>query len=311
VTPGRRELLRALGAVADSPADAATAGRALGLPVMDGCEHTETFVLNCPPYASVYLGPDGAIGGEGADRVAGFWRAIGLSPPAEPDHLTALLSLYASLDQAAADSRRAATAVALAWSGATLLREHIWPWLPVYLDAVSDLEKPAATAWARLTRTAIAAATITPAATDVSAAGLPLALRTAPAGPGAADPLEDLVSALVTPVRSGIVLTRRRLAGGAGQAAVGYRIGERRFALRAMFEQDPGATLIWLGRECRRWEDHHAARPAADATTRWWAGRAAHTARLLAGFADRRSSSGGQASFGYRVPACCPSDNSA
>ena len=40
-------------------------------------EHTEVFVLNCPPYASVYLGPDGALGGEGADRAAGFWRASG------------------------------------------------------------------------------------------------------------------------------------------------------------------------------------------------------------------------------------------
>ena len=62
-------------------------------------------MLNCPPYASVYLGPDGALGGEGADRAAGFWRASGLTPPAEPDHLTALLALYASLGEAAARRR--------------------------------------------------------------------------------------------------------------------------------------------------------------------------------------------------------------
>jgi Nitrate reductase delta subunit len=278
--------MRALGAVADRPADADAAGRALGLPALGNCEHTEAFVLNCPPYASVYLGPDGAIGGEGADRVAGFWRAMGLSPPTEPDHLTAILSLYAALDEAAADSRRASTAAALAWSGAVLLYEHIWPWLPLYLDAVSELETPALTTWVTLTRTAIAA--------EVSAhpaGGLPLALRAAPGEPDAGDRLADLVSALVTPVRSGIVLTRRRLADGADQAGVGYRIGERRFALRAMFEQDPGATLTWLSRECRRWERRHASRAAADdAVTRWWAGRAAQTGRLLAEFAGRPSS---------------------
>ena len=50
--PGRWELLRALGAVADDPADARH-GRAaaLGLAEPGAAEHTEVFVLNCPPYA--------------------------------------------------------------------------------------------------------------------------------------------------------------------------------------------------------------------------------------------------------------------
>ena len=106
----RWELLRALGAVADSPAAARAVAGPLGLDPAGDAEHTEVFVLNCPPYASVYLGPDGALGGEGADRVAGFWRALAISPPAEPDHLTALLALYASLGEAAAQARRPATA---------------------------------------------------------------------------------------------------------------------------------------------------------------------------------------------------------
>jgi len=68
-------------------------------------------------FEGVAVGPDGALGGEGADRVAGFWRVIGVSPPAEPDHLSSLLSRYASLGQAAADSTRAAIAAALARAG--------------------------------------------------------------------------------------------------------------------------------------------------------------------------------------------------
>jgi hypothetical protein len=282
VTPGRCELLRAIGAVADSPAGARAAGRALGLPDLDGQQHAEAFIMNCPPYASVYLGPDGALGGEGADRVGGFWRAIGVAPPGEPDHLTALLSLYASLGQAAAESRRAATAAALARSRAALLWEHLWPWLPGYLDAVSGLGAPALTAWARLTAAAVTEEIgAAPAATGLAPARLPLALRAAPAMPGAGSSLDDLVGALITPVRSGIIVTRRRLAEVAGQAGVGFRIGERRFALRAMLEQDPAATLTWLSRECGRWARRHASRPSADAVTRWWAGRAASTGRLL------------------------------
>ena len=158
VSAERRELLRALGAFADSPADARTAAAALGLAPPSAAEHTDAFVLNCPPYASVYLGPDGALGGEGADRAAGFWRAIGITPPAEPDHLTALLSLYASLGDAA--RRRPPPGH----------RPRRWPGprprcspstcgrgCPAYLDAVGDLAIPALDGWAALTRRAIAA----------------------------------------------------------------------------------------------------------------------------------------------------------
>jgi TorA maturation chaperone TorD len=150
----RWELLRALGAVADSPAAARAVADPLGLAPVSDAEHTEVFVLNCPPYASVYLGPDGALGGEGADRAAGFWRALAITPPAEPDHLTALLALYASLGEAAAQAGQPATARALARSRLSLFREHLWPWLPAYLDAVADLGVPTLTAWAGLTRRA-------------------------------------------------------------------------------------------------------------------------------------------------------------
>ena len=72
------------GSVADNPQDARAATQALGLPIPTPASYTDVFVLNCPPYASTYLGPEGGIGGDAADRVAGFWRAIAVSPPAEP-----------------------------------------------------------------------------------------------------------------------------------------------------------------------------------------------------------------------------------
>jgi TorA maturation chaperone TorD len=277
MTGGRWELLRALGAVADSPADARTAAAALGLGAVSAAEHTDVFVLNCPPSAAVYLGPDGALGGEGADRAAGFWQALGLTPPAEPDHLTALLSLYASLGEAAGQTRRSATAAALARSQAALFWEHLWPWLPGYLDAVTDLGVPALTAWAQLTRHAIAAEY----RAQPAPAQLPLALRAAPPQAGPDGPLRDLVAALATPIRSGIILTRHRLADGATKAGVGHRIGERRYTLRAMLEQDPPATLTWLSQETQRWERRHASRASRDATSWWWTARAARTARFL------------------------------
>jgi TorA maturation chaperone TorD len=273
----RSELVRALGAVADSPEAARTAGRALRLDPVSEAEHTDVFVLNLPPYASVYLGPDGALGGEGADRAAGFWRALGLSPPAEPDHLAALLSLYASLGEARLTARRPAARAALSRAQATLFWEHLHSWLPAYLDAVTDLPAPALSEWAGLLRRVISAE----AGRWPASPALPAALRAAPAAPGPDTGLLELADLLMTPVRSGVIITRRRLALGAGQAGVGHRIGERRFTLRAMLEQDPPATRAWLAAEADRWQQRHESRAAADQAARWWAGRARRTGQVL------------------------------
>jgi hypothetical protein len=278
----RYELLRALAAVADSPAGAASACPALGLADPGRAGHTEAFVLNCPPYAAVYLGEAGGLGGEGAGRLAGFWRAIGLAPPAEPDHLAALLSLYASLGESARQAGRPATAAALARAHRALFHEHLWPWLPGYLSAVADLGIPALTAWAELTMQAVQAEYAALAAAGAAVRPLPLALRAAPPPAAAGCGLGDLLATLTTPVRSGLILTRRQLAAGALAAGVGYRIGERRFALRAMLEQSPAATLTWLAGEARRWQHRHAARAAGDPVHDWWARRARHTGEALA-----------------------------
>jgi hypothetical protein len=114
---GRWKLLRALGAVAADPAAAADLGRA----VAGTTGHDEVFTVNCPPYASLYTGDD-------QGRLAAFWAAAGLDRPAEPDHLAVLLDRYAGLGEAGEDGARR-----------VLFGEFVWPWLPAYLGAVSDL----------------------------------------------------------------------------------------------------------------------------------------------------------------------------
>lgn len=285
VDDDRAELLRALGAVADQPSDAATVAGALGLPSLSRAAHTDVFVLNCPPYASVYLGADGGLGGEAADRVAGFWRAIGLTPPSEPDHLTTLLSLYAHLGEASGQAHRASTAGHLARARHALWSEHLWPWLPGYLDAVADLGLPAATAWAELT-----AATLLAERAAHPAGPPPLAQRAAPAGLTGDVSRANIAAALTTPIRGGLFLTRDSLRSGAGSAGTGFRIGERRYALTAMLEQEPEQTLGWLAAQADNWSRRHAAHLAGDPTWGWWSRRAGHTARVLRQVLNRAAS---------------------
>ncbi|HKC62875.1 MAG TPA: molecular chaperone TorD family protein, partial [Pyrinomonadaceae bacterium] len=95
------ELFRALAIFAEPPTEKfKPVAEALELGALPGAdEYTETFIFQLPPYASIYLGAEGMIGGEARDRVSGFWRAISLMPTPEPDHLAVMLALYARLSE--------------------------------------------------------------------------------------------------------------------------------------------------------------------------------------------------------------------
>ncbi len=94
------ELFRAL-AVLVEPPDREGAGRVAealgfgGLPAPS--EHTELFAFQLYPYASVYVGAEGMMGGEARDRVADFLSVLGMRAPTEPDHLQVMLGLYSLL----------------------------------------------------------------------------------------------------------------------------------------------------------------------------------------------------------------------
>ncbi len=283
------ELFRALGALAEFPGPAQQRlGEMLGLPgTADPADYTEVFVFQLYPYASVYAGADGMLGGDAQDRAAGFWRALNRVPPAEPDHLSVLLALYAALaeeEDAEADRARAAL-----WrQGRTaLLREHLASWLFPYLDRLDEIAPPFYRAWGALLGEAIAAelrsAEPNPQAQAADPDALPLHLRQAPPLP---DPRDDggpaFLQGLLSPVRSGIVLVRADLARAARDLGLGLRIGERRFVLEALLAQDPDRTLAWVGAEARASAARHLRHePVVGDVARFWARRAERTAALL------------------------------
>lgn len=247
---GRAELFRALGALAEPPeaSHEAIAG-ALGLPGRPAPgEHVEVFLLGAFPYASVYLGADGMLGGEARDRVAGFWRALGLVPPPEPDHLAALLGLHAALIDAEAASADPLGAEAWRSSRTALLWEHLLSWLPPWLDKVAELGSPYYAAWAGLVREAIMAEADELGRQD----RLPLALRQAAGLPPPEATAGEWLGALLTPARSGMIVTRQDIRRAGRELDLASRVADRAAMLRAMFGQDPDATVGWLAGEARR-----------------------------------------------------------
>jgi hypothetical protein len=241
-------------------------------------------VLQLFPYASVYLGSEGMLGGEARDRVAGFWRALRLQPPAEPDHLAVLLSLYASLIEREAAETDPARRALRRESRRALLWEHLLTWLPQYLLRLRRLPAPAYAAWADLLDQAL----LEEASLLTAPATVPLHFRGVP---DLADPREDgggaLLASLLAPARSGFILVRADLAEAARELGLGLRQGERRYVLGALLGQDGPATLAWLARLATSWADGQRGLPAVVApVTRFWSERAARSAGLLSRLAE-------------------------
>jgi hypothetical protein len=269
------ELLRALGAILDSTGpEQARLAAAVGLPAPAGpVPHTELFRLQLPPYASIYLGTEGMLGGEARDRIAGFWRAMGAPPPPEPDHLTTLLAAHASLVE-----RDAAAGGETPWRAArhAFFWEHLASWTVPYLARVTELGDGFQRAWAEV---------LTDALTEESRTlGPPVDRPAALAAAPAVDPPAggDLLDQVLVPVVSGLLLARGDLEGAAARLGLGLRQGERRFALRWLARQDPAGVLGWLAEEAARQSDlWHPASPGLDAVSEHWRSRARSTARVL------------------------------
>ena len=276
------ELFRALAVFAEPP-ERPGAGRvaeALGLGALpETSAYTDVFVFRLYPYASVYLGAEGMLGGEARDRVAGFLAALGLAVPQEPDHLSLMLGTYAWLSESHASAPAGPRREYLLGARRAYLWEHLLSWLPVYLDKLAQFAPPFYRRWAETLRAALDA--------EAEALGpqsaLPLHLReAAPLADPRESSTDQFLQTLLAPARSGVILLRDDIARAARALGTGVRAGERRFALRSLMGQDAAGALARLAAEAEGWESLHLARrPAHGPVAEWWAARAASTAGLL------------------------------
>lgn len=280
------ELYRALGFLIEAPTPGHdVVARALGLPPVPGrAEHASWITFQRYPYASVYLGEEGMLGGDARDRIAGFWLALGLEVPGEPDHLAALLSLLANLVEEETSAPPAPAAL-LRGARRTLLWEHLISWTTPWLATFGAEEPPFYHAWARLLARVLAQALeevgrpdhLPPALVDLRPLGDP---RRTQGGAG-------FLRALLAPGRSGLVMLRDDLGRAATDLGLALRAGERHYVLSALMAQDPAGTLAWLHRFAEAWcEGLDTAPGRRHAVHEWWTSRARGTAALLKSLAE-------------------------
>ena len=274
------ELIRALGELAEAPgAEQVRTARMLDLPGEPlRSEYSDLFVVQLYPYASVYLSPDGQLGGEVQEHIAGFWRVLRQPVPRDPDHIATLFATYAQLAQIPQSAHKPFMNELGAQMRHAFLWEHIMAWLLPFLVRVRELGSPVYRAWAMLAMDAFEA--------EVARAGvatnLPLQLRNAP-------PLSDdtsasgLADAMFAPVCSGCILTRADLARCARDLGMSVRVADRRYTLAALIERDRTRVCAWLSTEAARQAELVRATPHVfSGIAAHWESRALRSAALLA-----------------------------
>ena len=277
------ELFRALAVLVEPPErpEFARVAEALELGELpETSAHTELFVFQLYPYASVYLGTEGMLGGEARDRVAGFWRVLGATPPADVDHLAVMLALYAQLVELAEDGAHdAARRDGLQRARKVFLWEHLLSWLPAYLTKLHDIAPPFYQRWGEMLMEALRHEAEMTGRPDSP----PVHLR---AATGLADPrcgdAGAFLDSLLSPVRSGMILVRSDLSRAARRMDAGLRLGERKFIIKTLLSQDARGTLAWLAEEAVMWAERHRQQHAAlNDVAAMWQVKAVAAAALL------------------------------
>lgn len=276
------ELFRALAVLVEPPGEeVARVAEALELgPVPEASEYTELFVFQLYPYASVYVSAEGMLGGEARDLISGFWRALSQTPPAEADHLALMLALYARLCELAAAESDAVRRQSWEHARKAFLWEHLLSWLPVYLCKLADVAVPFYRRWSEVLMKALLAEALAVGRPEA----LPLHLRAATTliDPRRGVEVGEFLQSLLSPVRSGMILTRSDLSRAARHLNLGMRLGERAFILRELFGQDASGMLEWLEGEAGRWaKRHHSYVDSLGEVAVAWEAKATAAASLL------------------------------
>lgn len=108
-----------------------------------GAEHYQLFIHNVFPYAAIFLGEEGLLGGTITENVSAFYHRIGFQPTSDdsPDHLSTELDAMAYLSYAeldAVEDQLPHQVQRLRQFQRRFLDDYLLRWLPAFVIAVEQ-----------------------------------------------------------------------------------------------------------------------------------------------------------------------------
>lgn len=255
------EIFEALAEVVENPSPDPVMSEVLGI-ASSLEDFTTAFDFDLPPFASFYLSTGPVLGGEVAGYISEALATYlpDWEVPVSPDRLGLLLRLQASLRRTG--QRHVADALGF---------ETLGPWLGLYGRALARYGpmglRPVGSLLGEL-------------AGELSegwAAGLPHLLAVAPSNERPSSG-EELATHLLSPVLSGVVMTRSWLRVRARERNLAMRIGGRGFAFRSLVAAHPRAAVELLEELV---DEQSSWWGGSDAISTWWRGRLDGTRTML------------------------------
>jgi TorA maturation chaperone TorD len=260
-----------------------------------GADYQDLFGFNVFAYESAFLDPSGLLGGAIAGRLIEKYREYGYQTNSTegPDHLGQELGFLAYLAEVCAK--------VMASSGTEkdnhtqegtkeFIDQHIFHWLPPFILAVRNQGNPLYSALADLTLEALSEFRSL-YGEEPSSAPSTFPLIEAPVRTD--NSIADITAFLLSPVSSGIYLTRKDIAAIARKNSLPRGFGQRRQMLRNLlqsaitYDRLPQLTVT-LGRITSNWlaEYEEMASDIGSERLTFWLGKVHTTRHLLAHLED-------------------------
>lgn len=241
----------------------------------------KAFIKDLPPFASIYLSDDGNIGGEPRSVIAGFYRALSQPIPADPDHLSNLLSLLAGILNALAESigsQSPEKAESINRAKDVIVGDHILSWFPAYLLRANEVFPSSLKNWVSLAldyssilSTQISNELGQAESVDSSVANFDIDRND----------VGQLVSMLTSPGRSGLIVTLSDIEEIARELSLPLRVGRKRFVLEDLFATRSSDILVAFEFLARRQHQVFNSNLGEFPALKIWVDRASHTKELL------------------------------
>ncbi len=279
---GFAEIAASLAEVAEASSVRMELAAALGIEGAAPSDLYELFVKELPPFASIYLSTDGNIGGDTRFVIAGFYTALGIPVPSDPDHLASLLRLLsvilnkeAELASAGTDPSNEKRLASVSRARSVLVADHLATWLPAYLLRAEEVAPSALQGWVSCALDLLSVVT-------GGSQGTVLPTEEHDNGNIASASSSEVINWITSPGCSGLIITPWDIRNLAESLGLAIRIGRKRFVLEELWAQAGQEVLVHLQsmaeRQMKLFDENCCDFPSL----KTWSTRAARTVESLA-----------------------------